>query len=189
MAAKDWRLIFRTSRLVLGIPRYAAVALVTGFLGLNLFVIFQNSTLFFDVVVGGSLPLGNRINVLLGLYPFVGTAYNALESVLLVTVATLFGVNFGLLAYHFREHGVSARESSGSAAGLVLGTLGAGCAACGTAVLAGILSVFGAAGLLTLLPLDGLEFTLLAVVLLILSIFWIARGMRGGKIRGCPIDL
>lgn len=73
----------------------------------------------------------------------------------------------------------------------VAGTVGvasfAGCAACGSAVLAGLLSLFGVAGAGTLLPLDGLEFSLLALVALVLSIYWVAEGMRGGEIRGCPV--
>ena len=67
--------------------------------------------------------------------------------------------------------------------------LGAGCAACGPAVLVGLLSLVGAAGLLTLLPFEGLELTALAALALVLSIFWIADGMRGGMIRGCPVDV
>jgi len=75
-----------------------------------------------------------------------------------------------------------------AAAGLLLGTLGAGCAACGTAVLAGLLSLVGASGALLLLPLEGLEFALLALVALLFSIHWLADGMRGGEVAGCPVD-
>jgi hypothetical protein len=70
-----------------------------------------------------------------------------------------------------------------------LGVLGAGCAACGSAFLAGILTVFGAGAILTLLPLHGLEFALLALVAVVFSVFWIAEGMRGGEVAGCPVDI
>jgi hypothetical protein len=55
-------------------------------------------------------------------------------------------------------------------------------------VLVGLLSLVGASGTV-LLPFDGLEFTALAVVALVLSSYWLADGMRGGEINGCPIDL
>jgi FtsH-binding integral membrane protein len=71
----------------------------------------------------------------------------------------------------------------------VLGTLGAGCAACGSAVLLGLLSLVGVSTTLLFLPLDGLEFALGAVVVLTLSIYWLADGMRGGEINGCPVDI
>ena len=102
-------------------------------------------------------------------------------------LAALTGVDVAMVVYHLRKNGLRVREGSGSAVGLVLGALGAGCAACGSAVLAGVLSLFGVAGAGTLLPLDGIEFSLLGVVVLLLSIFWVADGVRGGEIRGCPI--
>ncbi|MFB6079394.1 MAG: hypothetical protein ABEJ81_00080 [Haloferacaceae archaeon] len=186
---EDWRLMGRTSRLVLGAPAYAAFAVVAAALALTAFVVSGNVALVADVVVGGSLPVGARLAVLLGLYPFVGTSFAPLAGFLLVLVAALTGVDLALVAYHVREHGLALREGGGSAAGVLLGTLGAGCAACGSAVLAGLLALAGATGLLTLLPLDGQEFSLLALAALVLSIHWLADGMRGGEIRGCPIDV
>lgn len=185
----DWRLMARTIRLVLGIPTYAAFALVAGIVGLSVFVLTQNLTLVGDVIVGGSLPFSNRLAVLIGLYPFLGTSFSVVSGLALLLVATLLGVDLAMVAYHIREHGLSLESGGGSAVGALLGTLGAGCAACGPALLVGLLSLVGAAGALTLLPFDGLELTGLAAVALVLSIFWIADGMRGGMIRGCPVDL
>jgi FtsH-binding integral membrane protein len=72
---------------------------------------------------------------------------------------------------------------------MVLGTLGAGCAACGSAVMVGLLSLVGVSTSVLFLPLDGLEFALGAVVVLALSIYWLSDGMRGGEINGCPVDI
>jgi hypothetical protein len=129
----------------------------------------------------------NRATVLVELYPFVGTAYTTLQGAVLVLTAVLVGINMAVATYHVREHSLSVSQGSGSLGGIVLGTLGAGCAACGSAVLAGLLSVAGASGLLLALPLDGLEFSLLAVVALLLSLYWLADGMRGAEIAGCPL--
>lgn len=185
----DWRLMGRTARLVLGGPAYAALAIGSGLVALTGFVGSQNLTLVGDLVVGGSLPVENRVSILVGLYPFLGTSYSALSGVLLVGVAALVGVDLGMLAYHVREHGLTVEGGGSGSLGVVLGMLGAGCAACGSAILAGVLSLVGAAGAATLLPLDGLEFALLALATLVLSIHWLAQGMRGGEIRGCPVDI
>lgn len=184
----DWRLIGRTARLVISIPAYGAVAFLSAILSLSLFVFSQNVDLV-TFAVTGSLPLANRITILLELFPFVGTSFGPITGLALLFVAGLAGVDIAMVLYHVREHGLSARESGGSAVGVALGVLGAGCAACGSAILAGLLSLFGAAGLLTLLPFEGLEFSLLAIVALVLSMHWLADGMRGGEIRGCPVDL
>ncbi|ELZ33738.1 hypothetical protein C472_14077 [Halorubrum tebenquichense DSM 14210] len=74
-------------------------------------------------------------------------------------------------------------------AGVVLGMLGAGCASCGSAVLLGLLSLLSVSTSLLFLPLDGLEFALGVLVVLTLSIYWLADGMPGGEINGCPVDV
>jgi hypothetical protein len=187
--AADWRLMGRTARLVLGVPTYAAVAALTGALALAGFVFSTNLALVGDVVAG-RVPA----SVLPELFPFVGTSYGLLTGAVVLAVAALVGVDLAMVAYHVREHRLRAADGGGGGAGggslvgVLLGTLGAGCAACGSAVLAGLLSLFGAASAATLLPLDGLEFALLALVALLLSIHWLADGMRGGEIRGCPVE-
>ena len=185
----DWQLMARTARLVLTLPTYAAIALFAAALALTLFVLSLNVTLVLDLVVGGSLPLSSRLVVLAELYPFVGTSFHPVQGLLLVAVAVLSGIDVALAAYHVREHGLQVRQGGAGAAGLVLGTLGAGCAACGSAVLLGLLSLFGVTSSLLFLPLDGLEFALAALGVLTLSVYWLAEGMRGGEINGCPVDI
>ena len=184
--ARDWRLMARTVRLVVTIPIYTVLALVASLVGLTLFVLSQNLPLA-GFLLSGALPLGSRLVILVEQYPFVGTNYGTLQGVLLVVTALLIGINAAMVVYHFREHALSAAQGTTSAAGVLLGTIGAGCAACGSAVLAGVLSLFGVTASLTILPFEGLEFAALALVALVLSVFWLARGMRGGEINGCPV--
>lgn len=185
----DLRVAVRTARLVLAGPLYALIALLVAVVGLTLLVVSQNLMLVGDLIIGGELGFFDRLVLLSELYPFVGTIYGPADSAAILTVAALMGVNLAMVSYHLREHEITAAESGGSVAGVVLGALGAGCAACGSAILLGVLSVFGASGLVLLLPLGGLEITLLAVVALLLSTYWLADGMRGGEVNGCPIDV
>lgn len=179
----------RTAKLVVLSPAYTVLAAVAAAVALTLFVTSLNLTLVDDLVLGGPLPFTDRLTILVELYPFVGTFFGPLQGVLLLVVAALTGVDVAMAVYHFREHGVSAQEGSASAAGVVLGTLGAGCAACGSAILVGLLSLFGVSTSLLFLPLDGLEFAVGGIVVLTLSIYWLADGMRGGQINGCPVDV
>jgi hypothetical protein len=184
----DWRLMGRTARLVMTVPIYAAIALLAAVIALTAFIFSLNVPLVLDLVVGGSLPLLSRLSILAELYPFVGTSFGPLQGILLLAVAGLTGVDIAMATYHFREHGLELRQGWAGAAGVLLGTLGAGCAACGSAVLLGLLSLVGVSTLLLFLPLDGLEFALGALVVLTLSIYWLADGMQGGEINGCPVD-
>ncbi|WP_073306828.1 hypothetical protein [Halobaculum gomorrense] len=204
---RDLRLVGRTVRLVLGVPGYAVVAVAAAVLALSGFALSQNVALVRDTVVGGSLPLDARLTILVEQYPFVGTSYEPAAGAMLVLVALVTGANLAVAAYHLRENGVfgdagdadeaearagaaagNAVGGAGSLVGVVLGALGAGCAACGSAVLVGLLSLVGGSGLLLALPFEGLEFTLIALLPLLLSLFWLADGMRGTEIRGCPVD-
>lgn len=192
----DWRLMGRTARLVLGGPGYALLALVVAFAGLSLFVLSLNVSLA-GFALTGDLALDARVRILVGLYPFVGSAYGPVQGTLLVLVSALLGVDVAMAVYHFREHrvtvesggpGASGGAGGASAVGGLLGTLGAGCAACGVPILLGVLSLLGVPSAALLLPFDGLEFAVLAALVLVLSIHWLADGMRGGEIRGCPVD-
>src|SRR6056297_2247168 len=84
---RDWRLMGRTARLVLTLPTYAAVAALASALSLTAFVVSLNVPIFMDLVVGGSLPLENRVAILAELFPFVGTNFTAAQGLLLVAVA------------------------------------------------------------------------------------------------------
>jgi hypothetical protein len=183
----DWRLMGRTARLVLGGPGYALLALLVGLAGLSLFVLSLNTALA-GFALAGDLAPAARLRVLIGLYPFVGSAYGPIQGGLLVLVSVLLGVDVAMATYHFREHRVTVEAGGASAAGVLLGTLGAGCAACGVPILLGVLSLLGVPSAALLLPFDGLEFAALAAVVLVLSVHWLADGMRGGEIRGCPVD-
>lgn len=184
----DWRLLGRTVRLVIGHPSYAAIGLLVGALAAILMSVSQNLRFVLRVLLSDSVSLQLKYEFLTAMLPFLGPQYDATHGVLIYAIAALTGANVALLAYHLIEHDLSVEGGSGSAAGVVLGTLGAGCAACGPGILAGIVGIVGGAGLLATLPYEGLEFSMLAVVVLVLSMFWLADGMRGGEIRGCPVE-
>ncbi|MFB6110997.1 MAG: hypothetical protein ABEJ35_00510 [Halobacteriaceae archaeon] len=178
----------RTVRLVLAGPVYAVLAAVAGVVALTLFVVSQQLPLVQALVVGGSLPLQNRLTILVELYPFIGTSFSPLAGATLVVTSAVIGINVALATYHLRVAGPGLKTGS-SLGAVVLGTLGAGCAACGSAVLAGLVSLVGATSVVTLLPLDGLEFALLALLAVVLSVHWLSQGLRGSRIRGCPVEL
>jgi len=188
-SARDWRTLARTLRLVLTIPRYAVGAALGAGAAMTLFVLTQNLQFAEFALTAGGLSLGDRLTLLGELYPFLGTIYGPTFSVALTVLAAFVGANLALTTYHVREHGLSGGESAGGVLGVALATLGSGCAACGAALLTGLLSLVGAAGIVTALPLDGLEVAIVAGLVLLLSTHWIAQGLRGGQINGCPVDV
>ena len=187
--ANDWQLVARTIRLVLSRWTYALFALVTAVVALTVFSFTQNFWFLVDVLGFEFLSFEDKVYIVLDQYPLVGTQFDQFQSFLLYLVAVLTGVNLTLAVYHLYEHGLNLRTGGAGTVGTVFAVLGAGCAACGSAVLVGLLSLFGASSALLLLPMEGFELLLVALVLLVLSIYWLAEGMRGGEINGCPVDL
>lgn len=61
---------------------------------------------------------------------------------------------------------------------MVSGFVGIGCASCGSVILASVLSLVGAGGVVFLLPLHGVEFNLLAIALLSYSAWRLAKKLR-----------
>lgn len=187
-SADDWRLMDRTVREVLSRPRYAALGVVVAAVALTVFVVSQNRQIVLDIVVFGTdIPLAERVRFMSDLYPFLGPAYGSVHGGLLVAVAALLGVNVSMVGYHIAELGLVAREGVTGAIAFLFGTVGAGCAACGSAVLVGVLSLFGVTGALTLLPFEGLEFLALALFAIAISIFTLARAIASDE--ACPVDL
>lgn len=183
---RDWRLVGTTLRRVFSRPSYVALALLVAWLCLSAFVVAGNVELFVRVVLFGDLPVSNRLSVLAAMFPFIGISFEPLSGISVLALALLVGINAALVAYHVRVHGASIETGTSGSVGLtgaLLGGLGAGCAVCGTSLLAGLLSLAGASGGAILLPFDGLGVTLIAIVVVAISSFWIVEGMYGGMRR------
>lgn len=124
------------------------------------------------------VDLKTKVSFFFSLYGTIGSSFTTFSrSVLLLTVI-LLGINMALLIFYIRRR----QEASGGRAaqlagvgGVVSAVLGIGCAACGSVILTAVLSFFGAGGLLLLLPFHGVEFGVLGIVLLLVSIRYLIK--------------
>ena len=113
------------------------------------------------------------------LFRFVFSSYASMTTLVFastIVLSLLFGFNTSLLSYVLRTR----KKMSGGGVlfgGLASGFIGAGCGACGTLVIAPLLSAIGAGGALAILPLGGQEFIILGVILLAFSSFVLLRRM------------
>lgn len=89
-----------------------------------------------------------------------------------LVLAMLFGVNAAFIERYMRRQVRLHQAAGASAFGVLVGLLGVGCAACGSALFA---SLLGTGGALAALPLRGQEFTWLGILLVLLSTFSLAR--------------
>lgn len=91
-----------------------------------------------------------------------------------VAVAVLAGVNISLTVFRVRRAGVLVeRRTFLGLLGVFGGSLGAACAACQTALIGLILGSGG----LALFPFKGLEISILAIVILLVSLFYTSKSL------------
>ena len=115
-----------------------------------------------------------------GLY-LLGTFSSAtiVDSVVLILLGILTGINIVVLVAFIRRQKnlLASRGGALSISGMFLGLFGAGCASCGTALLAPILTALGLAGGLSWLPLHGLEISFVGIGLVVFSTWFVLRKM------------
>ena len=130
-----------------------------------------------DIFTASSASLAAKLKIALSLLGGIGTNFSTLSAGYTIVVAILFGIVVAMIVYLVREKRAQLEGNTLATGlgGIGSGLLGVGCAACGSFLLMTILSSFGAAGALALLPLKGGEFGIVSVVLLAISLTLISK--------------
>ncbi len=109
----------------------------------------------------------------------IETNFTVVSAIVLLITAVLFGINIAILLYYIKQARGGSRSvgltGASTFSGLVSGLFGIGCAACGSLIATSVLITFGASGLITLLPLRGVEFGFIGVLLILYSIWLLAK--------------
>jgi len=126
-----------------------------------------NLPLLSSVLFSSDFSVLDKASFVLNTFLVLGTNFKVFSAVMLVFIALLFSLNITMLIYYFKTKGAIAASGSTSLGGMISGLLGVGCASCGSVVL----SLFGLSGAALALPLGGEEFNILAVVLLLVSLY------------------
>ncbi len=168
-------------------PRYFSLFTAIVFIVLTAALLLPNYTILVQILASEVVSVWSKMVFVLSLYGTITTNYTLFSAANLLSVAVLFGVNITLLVYYIRRRqtakgGVTAQVAS--VGGLVSSILGIGCAACGSVVLTALLGMFGASGLLMLLPFHGVEFGLLGLLLLFISVRFLIKKIQDPLV--CP---
>ena len=152
-------------------PANVLVALGTSFFALFVALWLSNWELLKFIFFNGTFSLGSKIMILITSLGGIVTNFKAPSRVVTLSVIILLGINMAMFL-HYMKIRIKADKASGAGlAGTLLGMLGVGCAACGSVVLSSIFGTVFTAGVVGILPLDGLEFGLMGIVFLTLSIY------------------
>lgn len=168
---------FSAFPLVFKKPQYITIAAIVS-VAVFVFSTWLQNLKLLGFVLGSSASISTKTSLLASMVGSIATNFTVFSASYTVAIAVLFGINIALVVYFFvrrKDFFQQSRAAGGSIFGLVAGMLGVGCAACGTLVIAPLLALVGAAGLVIYLPFGGEEFGLIGVVVLMVSIYSISK--------------
>lgn len=183
-------MLWSVLRRVFSRARYVLIAVGIAFLALSVAILLPNTAIIVQILGSAQVDVGSKLAFLGSMYGALFTNFTVLSALFTVAIALLFGVNSALLAYYIRrrQRQVPVAGSSANAAGIlgaVSGVFGIGCAACGSVIISGVLTLLGGGWLLAFLPLHGAEFGLLGVLLLSFSVYQLSKRINDPLV--CPV--
>jgi hypothetical protein len=180
--------VLQVSNRVFRDRRYLLVALFSGFGLLFSLSLLPHTALLSSVWFSDSITVGSKLSLLANLLASLGVNSTIVGKFIVVATSVLFGLQAALLLFYIRRRQTPNHKPVAEAvglSGLVASLFGIGCAACGSVILTAALGLVGGTGLLTLLPLHGLEFGLLGLTLLFLGVWYLAKKINDPMV--CPV--
>ncbi len=151
-------------------PAPVILAAATTLLMLGITVGLMNYQLFAAIVLSDAYSFSEKLRVVVASLGSLRTGVTAGELAITLATAVLAGINVATLAHYVRRS-VQLRAAAGaSVLGIAGGLLGIGCASCGSVLLVSLLGLTAASGFLGALPLRGMEFGLVSILILLLSL-------------------
>ena len=160
--------------------RYILLSGIIAFVIFTIAIISSNIRLIYNLFNMESVSLLNKIEFFASFYKSIGTNFTFFAATYTIIISILFGINISLLVYLIKKRQVT--DMSGGVRaniiGVIIGSLGIGCSACGSIILTSILPFLGLSTFVTLLPLGGGEFGILAVLVLIYSTYTLLHQLQ-----------
>lgn len=145
-------------------------------------IYLMNASLVKDTIFG-SHSLSYKWNLLIALLAGMWTAMSKFSLFLLVVVAILTGANLALVIQRLQTIRASGKMRLAVGGSSLLGIVGSGCASCGLPILA----FLGLSGTVFYLPFQGIELSILAILMLSISFYSLVK--QGKKQAVCAIDI
>ena len=157
--------------------RYSAWILHAGItLFVILFIIWlPNIHFLIDSLWYGHISFFSWLRLIFTSFGTLRTAIPVLDAIFAICISFFFGMQIALMTYLIKERVQSHRAMGIGGLGLVFGILGIGCSACGSILLTTVLGLGLSGAVLRGLPLHGSEFSLIGILLLLLSIALTAK--------------
>jgi hypothetical protein len=163
--------------LVLKRPRWLVMMVAASGVVIGVMLWIFNLNLLAYIWLESGLPLGDKVMFVFQGYGGLVTNFDSAAAATLLTFGLLMGVNVAMLGFVLSGKGRQQAGQGGGKSGvaLVAGTIGAGCAACGTGILGPALAAVGASGSISLARTVGVLANLAGIGLVTYSIFGLGQ--------------
>lgn len=166
--------VIKSFKEVFGRPGYGALALMVAVFVVLIAIWLPNLTWIRDVFFSPLFSFGVKIKLILTSFRVLDTNFTGSARAVTLSIAVLFGINVSLLVYYMKRRVRTLKSAGTSVAGIMVGMLGIGCAACGSILISSLFGLGATASIIGLFPLQGLEFGLFGVVIIVGSIVYLA---------------
>jgi hypothetical protein len=119
-----------------------------------------------------------RIEVAWTLIINLHTTFTSSSIFLLISLAVLSAINISMMVFYMRRRIILQKRAGVGLVGIIIGFLGVGCASCGSLILSSIFGLSVTASFIGILPFKGLEFGILGIFFLLLSIYLVGKKIQ-----------
>lgn len=156
-------------------PFYVILAIVTALLFFLSSVWLANYGFLSYVFNAGIFNISEKIRIAFDFSELIKINFNFQSLTIVIVLSVLSGVNISALVFYIKNKIAAGREAGLGGLGLAMGILGVGCLSCGSVILSFLFGTTTTLMFISNLPLKGIEFGLVAIVLLLLSIYLVAK--------------
>ena len=160
-------------------PIYVFSAAIISFLIFSLFIFLTNIPIFLQAWSVAGISLFPKVS--LNIINTILSVSGSLALSLMVAIAIVGGINISMIIFKFAKIKRTSKNLFSFGA-LASSMFGAGCPACSTS----LLSILGVSGGLSVLPLKGVEFTSLGLLVLLISFYFIGKSIN--ECKECKIS-
>lgn len=151
-------------------PSSLSIILVFASLMLVITIVLMNYFLLKFTLFSDLFSLKEKIRIIVATFGSFRTNLSVVDQAITLITSLLAGVNIALLVDLLRRRASVQKIAGVNILGIVGSLLGTGCASCGSVILVSLLGLTAASGFLALLPLGGLEFGIISILLLLFSL-------------------
>lgn len=169
------KLIWFSLRVMLKKPTYIFLILAVSLIIFLISIWLPSKDLVEFIFTSQYLTIGEKLKFLGSLLGVIKTNFSLAARIFVIILSLLGGINIALFTFYLKRR-ITLQWSAGvGLLGIIGGLLGVGCASCGSVILTSLIGFSATAGLIGILPFDGLEFAIVGVGILYFSIYLLSK--------------